>query len=144
MPAQVEEKMPDNALAYFQAALLFTSSKGERRIRVHTLALPIVSDLGALFKNSDAQAIAALMAKMTVERALTSKLQEAREALVKMTVDIFKVFRNKFASSQGQGMLLAPGPLRLLPLLVLALLKHVGGIVKKMCWLWSCAVGLLS
>lgn len=41
-----EETVLTGSVAYLQAALLYTSSQGERRIRVHTCAIPIVS--GAL------------------------------------------------------------------------------------------------
>jgi hypothetical protein len=38
-----EETLVTGQVAYLQAALLYTSSSGERRIRVHTLALPVVA-----------------------------------------------------------------------------------------------------
>lgn len=41
-----EETILTGQVAYLQAALLYTNSWGERRIRVHTIALPVVS--GAL------------------------------------------------------------------------------------------------
>ena len=37
---------------------------GERRIRVHTLALPITNKLADLYATADVQAIATLLAKM--------------------------------------------------------------------------------
>lgn len=33
-----------------QAALLFTNTSGQRRIRVHTLALPITDNVSSVFK----------------------------------------------------------------------------------------------
>lgn len=41
-----EETLVTGQVAYLQAALLYTNSCGERRIRVHTLALPVVSGGG--------------------------------------------------------------------------------------------------
>lgn len=38
-----EETLLTGQVAYLQAALLYTNSLGERRIRVHTLAMPVVS-----------------------------------------------------------------------------------------------------
>ena len=38
-----DETLVTGQVAYLQAALLYTNSTGERRIRVHTLALPVVS-----------------------------------------------------------------------------------------------------
>lgn len=37
---------------------------GERRIRVHTLCLPVVNSLSDIFAGADVQAIAALLASM--------------------------------------------------------------------------------
>ena len=37
----------------FQAALLYTSSKGERRIRVHTLCLPTTASLQEVVQGAD-------------------------------------------------------------------------------------------
>lgn len=51
---------------YFQTALLYTSSVGERRIRVHTLALPVTKSLTEVFNGADQQAITSLVAKMGV------------------------------------------------------------------------------
>ena len=38
-----EETLVTGPVAYLQAALLYTNSVGERRIRVHTMAIPVVS-----------------------------------------------------------------------------------------------------
>ena len=47
-----------------QVALLYTTAFGERRIRVHTLALPVTDNPAVVFEAADAQAIAGLLAKM--------------------------------------------------------------------------------
>lgn len=44
-----EETVLTSSIAYIQSALLYTSSSGERRIRVHTMALPVVGDLSELY-----------------------------------------------------------------------------------------------
>ena len=62
---KIEEKLGEHSpFVYFQAALLYTSSNGERRIRVHTLALPISTDLNVIFSQADQQAVIALVSKM--------------------------------------------------------------------------------
>ena len=53
-----------NGNAFFQSALLYTSSNGQRRIRVHTLALPVVKDASKVFAHADTVAITALLAKL--------------------------------------------------------------------------------
>lgn len=93
----IEDSLADSSLACFQAALLYTSSKGEakagkshrmnkafkyfhttpsddasrhsvpvgkRRIRVHTLCLPVVNQLSDVYAGADVQAITCLLANM--------------------------------------------------------------------------------
>jgi protein transport protein SEC24 len=63
-----EELGRHNGNAFFQSALLYTSSNGQRRIRVHTLALPVVKDAGSVFAHADTVAITALLAKLGESR----------------------------------------------------------------------------
>lgn len=42
----------------------YTSSMGERRIRVHTMATPVVSDLSEMYRAADVGAITSLMSRL--------------------------------------------------------------------------------
>ncbi|XP_041120051.1 protein transport protein Sec24B-like isoform X4 [Polyodon spathula] len=119
----IEESLADTALVCFQAALLYTSSKGKRRIRVHTLCLPVVSQLNDVFAGADVQAITCLLANMAVDRAISSNLSDSRDALVNAVVDSLSAYRSATSSLQQSGVI-APYSLRLFPLYVLALLKQ--------------------
>ncbi|XP_018615280.1 protein transport protein Sec24B isoform X3 [Scleropages formosus] len=119
----IDESLADTSLACFQAALLYTSSKGKRRIRVHTLCLPVVSQLSDVFAGADIQAITCLLANMAIDRAISSSLSDARDALVNAVVDSLTAYRNGVSGLQPAG-LTAPAALRLFPLYVLALLKQ--------------------
>ncbi|XP_026089897.1 protein transport protein Sec24A isoform X2 [Carassius auratus] len=119
----IEENLLDLQTVSFQAALLYTSSKGERRIRVHTLCLPVVNSLSDIFAGADVQAITALLASMAVDRSVTASLSDARDALINAAIDSLSSFRSSVLTVQQPG-LLAPACLRLLPLYILALLKH--------------------
>ena len=57
-------------VAYIQAALLYTASCGERRIRVATTMVPIVQELADLYRATDGGAQAALTARLAVEKSL--------------------------------------------------------------------------
>ena len=48
-----EERLAESGEAYLQFALLYTTVGGERRIRLHTLALPITQSLGTTFRGAD-------------------------------------------------------------------------------------------
>lgn len=96
MQVSIDENLSDLQTVCFQAALLYTSSKGnqshslvkkstvrkvifmkticnrillnhftgERRIRVHTLCLPVTNNLHDILVSADQQCIAGLLAKM--------------------------------------------------------------------------------
>ncbi|XP_032680943.1 protein transport protein Sec24A isoform X3 [Odontomachus brunneus] len=123
MQIAIEENLSDLQSVCFQAALLYTSSKGERRIRVHTLCLPVVKNLSDILHAADQQCIVGLLSKMAVDRSLQSSLSDARDALINVAIDVLSAY--KMLQSSGTGRLLAPESLKLLPLYIIALLKSV-------------------
>ncbi|RIA95284.1 Sec23/Sec24 trunk domain-containing protein [Glomus cerebriforme] len=112
----------------FQTAVLHTTCFGERRIRVLTLALPVTNSISELFASADQIAITTLLANKAVERSLSSKLEDARDALTNKMIDILGVYKSALTSSQSGAspQLQICDNLKLLPLLSLGLLKHVG------------------
>ncbi|XP_041976127.1 protein transport protein Sec24A [Aricia agestis] len=126
MQLTIEESLADLQQVCFQAALLYTSSRGERRIRVHTLALPIANTLPDVLHAADQQAMIGLLAKMAVDRCASASMSEAREALTNVAVDVLcaqRLAQNLPAGALSPS-LQAPMSLRLLPLYILALLKR--------------------
>ncbi|XP_077448833.1 protein transport protein Sec24A isoform X2 [Stigmatopora argus] len=119
----IEENLDNMQVVSFQAALLYTSSKGERRIRVHTLCLPVVHSLSDIFAGADVQAMTGLLACMAVDRSVTASLSDARDAMTNAAIDSLMSYRQSVLTIQQPG-LLAPACLRLFPLYVLALLKQ--------------------
>nr|XP_034814885.1 protein transport protein Sec24B isoform X4 [Pan paniscus] len=119
----IEESLTDTSLVCFQTALLYTSSKGERRIRVHTLCLPVVSSLADVYAGVDVQAAICLLANMAVDRSVSSSLSDARDALVNAVVDSLSAYGSTVSNLQHSA-LMAPSSLKLFPLYVLALLKQ--------------------
>ncbi|KAM8939765.1 protein transport protein Sec24B [Pelodytes ibericus] len=119
----IEESLTDTSLACFQVALLYTSSKGQRRIRVHTLCLPVVNSLPDVFAGADVQAITCLLANMAVDRSVTSSLSDARDALINAVVDSLSSYNSTLSNLQ-QSALVVPQSLKLFPLYILALLKQ--------------------
>ncbi|CAG8704929.1 21443_t:CDS:10 [Gigaspora margarita] len=111
----------------FQTALLHTTCFGERRIRVLTLSLPVTNSISELYSSADQIAISTLLANKAVERSLSSKLEDARDALTNKLIDILGVYKSAITGSQGASpQLQTCENLKLLPLLALGLLKHVG------------------
>ncbi|XP_075716635.1 protein transport protein Sec24B isoform X2 [Rhinoderma darwinii] len=119
----LDESLTETSLACCQVALLYTSSKGQRRIRVHTLCLPLVNSLPDVFAGADVQAITCLLANMAVDRSITSSLSDARDALVNAVVDSLSSYKSTLSNLQ-QSTLIAPNSLKLFPLYILSLLKQ--------------------
>ncbi|XP_061747368.1 protein transport protein Sec24A isoform X1 [Nerophis ophidion] len=119
----IEENLDNMQTVSFQAALLYTSSKGERRIRVHTLCLPVVNSLSDIFAGADVQAMCGLLACMAVDRSVTASLSDARDAMTNAVIDSLTAYRQSVLTIQQPG-LLAPACLRLFPLYITALLKQ--------------------
>lgn len=122
MQVSIDEDLKDSREVSFQAALLYTSSRGERRIRVHTLCIPTSANLQEIIQGADQQCIVGLLAKMAVDRTLNSSLQDAREAFINVCVDTVTRWKMLQCISQP-GVLPVSSSLRLLPLYILALLK---------------------
>jgi len=112
----------------FQTAILHTTCYGERRIRVVTTALPTTSNLSDVFASADQVAIATLLANKAVERTLTHKLEDARDALFNKMVEILQAYKASMtaAGAGASAQLAISENLKMLPVLVLGLLKNVG------------------
>ncbi|XP_033949101.1 protein transport protein Sec24B isoform X3 [Pseudochaenichthys georgianus] len=119
----IDDSLADSSLACFQAALLYTSCKGKRRIRVHTLCLPVVSQLSEVYAGADVQAITCLLANMAIDRAITSSLSDARDALTNAVVDMVSAYKSNVSNLQQSG-LVVPASMCLFPVYILALLKQ--------------------
>ncbi|EFX84798.1 hypothetical protein DAPPUDRAFT_209148 [Daphnia pulex] len=123
LQVSIDENLSETQHICFQAALLYTSSKGERRIRVHTMCLPIASTVADVIQSADQQCIVGLLAKMAVDRSLHSSISDARDAIVNVCVDVLSAYKATMSSAPSG--LYAPSNLRLLPLYLAALLKSV-------------------
>jgi protein transport protein SEC24 len=88
-----EETVLAGQAAFVQSALLYTSSQGERRIRVHTLAMPVVNDLMEMYRASDAGATAALLGKLSVERSMAAKLEDVRTGVQQRVAAALREYR---------------------------------------------------
>ncbi len=116
-------------VAYIQGALLYTTSSGERRIRVHTLAIPTTNLASDVFNGVDIDALCNLMAKSEVEMIGKIGVGEARKRLQQKCVDILRFHRNAMTASSGYGARgqtnqPLPPSLQLLPLYTMALQKN--------------------
>ncbi|WOL13216.1 protein transport protein Sec24-like [Canna indica] len=126
MQLSLEESLMTSQIVYFQVALLYTSSSGERRIRVHTAAAPVVADLGEMYRQADTGAIVSLLGRLATENSLSQKLEDARQSMQLKLVKSLKEYRNlHVVQHRLGGRLIFPESLKFLPLYVLSLCKSV-------------------
>ncbi|GER24875.1 transport protein Sec24 [Striga asiatica] len=120
----LEDTLLTTQTVYFQVALLYTSSSGERRIRVLTAAAPVVADLGEMYRLADTGAITSLFSRLAIEKTLSSKLEDARNAVQLRIVKALREYRNLYAVQHRlSGRMIYPESLKFLPLYGLALCK---------------------
>ncbi|CAH8519106.1 unnamed protein product [Schistosoma rodhaini] len=123
----ISESLEKCATVCCQAAVLYTSSKGDRRIRVHTLCLPVVHTATEVFQGADQGSIACLLSKMAVDRTISCGLSNAREALANAVADALSAYATTsgitLSSNSTAYGLPCPPNLRLLPLYICGLLR---------------------
>lgn len=52
-----DERLQAGSTVFLQAALLYSTPGGARRVRVHTLALPVAGSTGAIFRGADLETV---------------------------------------------------------------------------------------
>ncbi|KAJ4725231.1 Protein transport protein Sec24-like [Melia azedarach] len=124
MQLSLEDTLLTTQTVYFQVALLYTASCGERRIRVHTLAAPVVADLSEMYRQADTGAIVSVFSRLAIEKTLSHKLEDARNSVQLRIVKALKEYRNLYAVQHRLGArMIYPESLKFLPLYGLALCK---------------------
>ena len=120
-----EGKLKDKSEACIQCALLYTTPQGQRRIRVHSLAVPVTMAMSNIYRFSDLDAIINLSLRQAVRQLLdNTSPADAQNALTSACIDSLYVYRKYCASATSAGQLILPEPLKLLPLCTLGMIKH--------------------
>lgn len=114
------------AFACLQVGILHTTCNGERRIRVLTLSIPTTTNLAEVYASADQQAITTYFSHKAVERALSSGLDAARDAVQAKMIELLQTYKKELGGgNMGGGGLQFPANLRALPMLFLGLMKNV-------------------
>ncbi|RMX99317.1 hypothetical protein D0868_09599, partial [Hortaea werneckii] len=115
------------AFACLQVGVLHTTCNGERRIRVMTLSIPTTQNLAEVYASADQQAITAYFSHKAVERALSSGLDAARDAVQAKMVELLQTYKKELGGgNMGGGGLQFPANMRAMPMLFLGLMKNLG------------------
>lgn len=137
--AHDEQNVTSNYVT-LQAALLYTSAEGQRRIRVMTQMLPVTNLSSELMASVDTDSVCNLLSKQAVEVAVKSSLDNARMRLQQTCVDMVRSAKGgdrrtvsgyavppppgQHAGQESEEKAI-PENLQLLPLYTLALMKNV-------------------
>eukprot|EP01116_Phalansterium_solitarium_P017370 TRINITY_DN425_c2_g1_i2.p1 TRINITY_DN425_c2_g1~~TRINITY_DN425_c2_g1_i2.p1 ORF type:complete len:1097 (-),score=398.97 TRINITY_DN425_c2_g1_i2:225-3515(-) len=120
-----DQPLDDKHEAVVQCAMLYTTSDGERRIRVHTLGLGVTSALPAVFRGADLDSIVNALLRQAVSNVPQAASVAAVSAqLTEHAVAMLHAYRRHCATSSSSGQLILPESLKLLPVFVLAMQKH--------------------
>lgn len=126
----IDDRRNDGAPFVAQCAMLFTTPQGQRRIRVHTLCVPVAGALAALFRGADLEVqLAAAQRKVAEDLLLRpAKFSAAalRERATSDAVTALHAYRRYCAANSAAGQLILPEALKLLPLYTLGLTKSAG------------------
>uniref|UniRef100_A0AC35U0Y0 Protein transport protein Sec24B n=1 Tax=Rhabditophanes sp. KR3021 TaxID=114890 RepID=A0AC35U0Y0_9BILA len=122
----IEESLDDIDRVAIQVALLYTASNGSRKVRVHTVCLPVSNDPLRIIKSFDIVPAVVLLANMSVDKMNQgNSLEDCRDALFNAATDGLGAY-HLLNCNQTKGHLLAPNSgIKLLPIYVFGLLKHL-------------------
>ena len=119
---------------YLQAALLYTSTDGQRRVRVHNTMLTATDNIGTVFKYADCEAVVNILARYGAVMISGEQLATVRSNINKRLTQILHSYRTNCAAQSSSGQLILPEALKLAPLYILAALRsdtlHVNNRVR--------------
>uniref|UniRef100_A0A4W3GYC4 SEC24 homolog D, COPII coat complex component n=1 Tax=Callorhinchus milii TaxID=7868 RepID=A0A4W3GYC4_CALMI len=118
-----DDKLNEENGALIQCALLYTNVAGQRRLRIHNLALNCTSQLTDLYKSCETDALINFFAKSAYRAILSQPLKTVREILVNQTAHMLACYRKNCASPSSVGQLILPEAMKLLPVYMNCLLK---------------------
>ncbi|XP_037079990.1 protein transport protein Sec24C-like [Pollicipes pollicipes] len=124
-----DDKLTEEDGVYIQAALLYTASSGQRRLRVLNLSLNVCSQMADLYRSCELDTITNLMVKQAVSKVLDSSPRAIRDSLTAQCAQILASYRKNCASPSSAGQLILPECMKLLPLYANCILRSdaVGG-----------------
>ncbi|KAJ5156008.1 hypothetical protein N7492_008811 [Penicillium capsulatum] len=109
--------------AHFQAALLYTSADGQRRVRCINVVAGVNEGGLETMKFVDQDAVVSVIAKEAASKTLDKNLSDIRASISEKAVDIFSGYRKIFSGSHPPGQLVLPENLKEFSMYMLSLIK---------------------
>lgn len=122
---QYDGKLDSKLDAHFQSALLYTTSSGQRRVRVTNVIASVTEQFRPVVNFVDMDACLGVLARDSLGRMSEISLKDIRAKLTDKLVDVFLSYRKHVASTLPPNQLLMPVSLRSFIALILALQKSL-------------------
>lgn len=118
-----DTSLKDEERVHIQAALLYTTTEGQRVVRVHNLCLLASTSLPELFRIADLDCIVAANLRNASRQLMSDGVSKVRERTTDKCVEALYQYRINCAKSSPPGQLILPESLKLMPLLTVGALK---------------------
>ncbi|KAG9485207.1 hypothetical protein GDO78_008344, partial [Eleutherodactylus coqui] len=118
-----DDKLNEEIGALLQCAVLYTSCGGQRRLRIHNMALNCCTQLADLYRNCETDTLINYFAKFAYRGVLTNPTKTVRDSLINQCAQILACYRKNCASPSSAGQLILPECMKLLPVYLNCILK---------------------
>uniref|UniRef100_A0A8C2AR98 SEC24 homolog C, COPII coat complex component n=1 Tax=Cyprinus carpio TaxID=7962 RepID=A0A8C2AR98_CYPCA len=98
-----DDKLSEETGALMQCAVLYTSCSGQRRLRIHNMAVNCCSQLADLYRNCETDTVINFFAKYAYRSVLSSPIKNVRDSLVNQCAQILACYRKNCASPSSAG-----------------------------------------
>ncbi|TSK14801.1 Protein transport protein Sec24C [Bagarius yarrelli] len=118
-----DDKLSEETGALIQCAVLYTSCGGQRRLRIHNMAVNCCAQLADLYRNCETDTIINYFAKFAYRSVMNNPTKNVRDSLVNQCAQILACYRKNCASPSSAGQLILPECMKLLPVYLNCVLK---------------------
>ncbi|KAM9426095.1 protein transport protein Sec24C [Pholidichthys leucotaenia] len=118
-----DDKLSEDTGALMQCAVLYTSCSGQRRLRIHNMAVNCCSQLADLYRNCETDTIINYFSKYALRGVQNNPTKTVRDTLINQCAQILACYRKNCASPSSAGQLILPECMKLLPVYLNCLLK---------------------
>jgi protein transport protein SEC24 len=109
--------------SFIQAAMLYTTGDGHRRVRVHNLSLSSASQLSLVFRQASLETTMNVLARQMIQKAMSSSMTQVHDFLTDICCKILVSYRSHVAAPSSSGQLILPETFKLFPVFAVSLLK---------------------
>ncbi|KAL7306841.1 hypothetical protein TKK_0001002 [Trichogramma kaykai] len=118
-----DDKLAEEESVYIQAALLYTSCGGIRRLRIINLNLPTTNSLVEIYRLTDLDAMLNFLLKQSVMKMVDHSPKAIKDGLMARAANILAVYRKSCAQMTNPGQLILPETMKLLPIYLSGIFK---------------------